>query len=448
MDYWLPHNPDWLYRVAQGATFPARTGGGIAPLVEGIVEAVVTGDGAKKKEAVDDTMDAFRDVFENWITDGPGWLTPFVGSPGFSLIPEPGGPEAPWSGPGDGIDDREPWGSEDETHGDPGRGGHGAPVMGGSRRPGSNGPVVTPGLGGDRRRDGPFKSDRPSRQQQPGGGPDRGGRGTVPYFPNGSEEHGQHGPDRGPRDAGAGSDGLGGGTLGPREPHSPRSGGEGDSQDDRPRVGHTTMNSDGASAPGFPPDDPEQPEDRGGGSQDDGKTPDKPQNGGGNDDQSEDQSTDKNDDNSDDNGSEDDSSDTDDGKTDKQSGGGKDSKDSKDTKKDEGLAPDDGSGGGNSDDCGARRPQRSRDTRSGLEQMGVRNGNALKSPLPSESGPEDSEKPRPRPSGNSAKPRDPDGIPRGNDLPGDVGGPGGEPVGGGPSRFWWWQWGTRAQPRQ
>jgi len=50
--------------------------------------------------------------------------------------------------------------------------------------------------------------------------------------------------------------------------------------------------------------------------------------------------------------------------------------------------------------------------------------------------------------GSSAKPQDTDGIPSGIDLPGKVGGPGGEPVGGGPSRIWWWQWGTRAQPLQ
>ena len=70
-----------------------------------------------------------------------------------------------------------------------------------------------------------------------------------------------------------------------------------------------------------------------------------------------------------------------------------------------------GGGGGNTDDTGSHRPRPSRDTRSGLEQMDVRSGNAISSPMPGGSSEDDSGKPRPRPSGNGAKPRDADGMP-------------------------------------
>ena len=96
VDEWLPHDPEWLYGLAWAGTWPLRTGSGVAPLAESVVDAVVTGIPGKKDEAVEDAMDAFRDVFEEWLFEGPGWVAPHIMSPGFSLIPEPGAAESPW----------------------------------------------------------------------------------------------------------------------------------------------------------------------------------------------------------------------------------------------------------------------------------------------------------------------------------------------------------------
>ena len=113
VDEWLPHEPAWLYSASWAATSPMRTGSGIAPLADSIVAAVVTDIPGKKDQAIEDTMDAFREVFEDWLFEGPGYLAPYIMSPGVSPIQESGPAESPWGNSGDGVDDDDPWGNDD-----------------------------------------------------------------------------------------------------------------------------------------------------------------------------------------------------------------------------------------------------------------------------------------------------------------------------------------------